>query len=145
VYALGWTAEGKLVPTSGDGRENGELNWWYPNSRVSRNKVAVTKGVVRGLGVSADGEKIAWGKGGTLEVIRSALDDKQPPLASYNKQVGNATHIAFSKDGKQLLYTCFWGPQLWTIDPVGTPKKLAYDPRTQPASGSTHNWGACRS
>jgi len=124
VFAVAWTAEGKLVTTSGDAKQNGELTWWDPASGVSRKKISVTKGLVRGLGVSADGEKIAWGKGGTLEVLSSGVDDQQPPLASYNNQVGGATYIAFSKDGKQLLYTCMWGAQLWTIDPAGKPKQL---------------------
>src|SRR5262249_48348179 len=37
----------------------------------------------------------------------------------------DAYHVTFSADGKQLLYNCGWGSQLWTIDPVGKPKKLA--------------------
>jgi WD40 repeat protein len=125
VYAVAWTAEGKLVTTSGDDRESGELNWWDPESGVNRKKVTVRDGLVHGLAASPDGQKLAWGKGGVLEVIASGLDDTHPPLASYNDQVGDATAIMFSRDGKQLLFSCLWGAKLWPIDPVGKPKKLA--------------------
>jgi WD40 repeat protein len=125
VYAVAWTGEGKLVTTSGDDRQNGELNWWDPESGVNRKKVNVRDGMVHGLAASPDGQKLAWGKGGFLEVIASGLADERPPLASYNDQVGDATAIMFSRDGKQLLFTSAWGARLWTIDPVGKPKKLA--------------------
>jgi WD40 repeat protein len=124
VYAVGWTAENRLVTTSGDGKSYGELNWWDPETGVCRKKVTVAKGAVRGLGLSADGQKLAWNKGAVLEVVSSELEDKGPPLASFNKRVFATTHIAFSQDGKQLLFTSPWGAQLWTMDSGAEPKGI---------------------
>lgn len=128
VWNAAWTADGRVVTTSGDGKAAGSLTWIEPaTGAVARTTEADKKnaGPVRALAVSPDGRKLAWLNGPKIEVISARVNDPPTPLGTYGFNVYDTLHAAFTPDGRKVLLTSNSGTQVWTWETPGANNKAA--------------------